>query len=94
MRIAYMIHAYNEPRLLARFVRALATVETLFFIHIDIKVDIEPFKNELEGTSVNNIKFVKRENSRWGSIGTVKAVLNAMKEICSSDTLYAFFLSG
>jgi len=94
-RYAYVIHAYKNSEQLSRLIRSLATPEVAFYLHIDAKVDIKPFELAAQHAAVANVTFVERENSRWGSIGCVKAVLNAMAEIekCAGIE-YIYLLSG
>ena len=95
MNIAYIIHAYKNPEQLSRLISSLSDKGSSFYIHIDSKVNIAPFIHCLDNATVKPI-FVKRESSRWGSIGCVRGVLNAMQEITVSRKIpeYVFFLSG
>lgn len=94
MKIAYIIHAYKNPKQLKRLITSLSSLETYFFIHIDKKIDIAQFEKELSGTK--NIFWVKREYSNWGTIATVKAVLNGIKQALdlNLNLEYFYFLSG
>jgi hypothetical protein len=94
-RWAYVIHAYKHSEQLGRLTRSLATPEVAFYIHIDARVDIRPFQAALTRAGAGNLVFVKREKSRWSSMGCVKAVLNAMAEIEKSESIeYTYLLSG
>lgn len=95
MKIAYIILAYQYPEQLLRLVNSLSTPDTVFFIHIDKKVDIEIFKKTLRKSISKNITFVKREQSNWGGCGCVKATLNCIKEAINQEGIgYLYFLSG
>ena len=48
MNIGYIITAYTDPSHLNRLIRSL-NYNAKFFIHIDRKVDIEPFKRLVKG---------------------------------------------
>jgi hypothetical protein len=95
MNIAYIIHAYKNPEQLSRLISSLSDKGASFYIHIDSKVNIAPFVHCLDHATVKPV-FVKRENSRWGSIGCVMGVLNAMQKIAISKKIpdYVFLLSG
>jgi hypothetical protein len=94
-RYAYIVHAFKNAEQLTRLVRALATPEVAFYLHIDAKVDIKPFQLAMAHAAIDNVTFVRRENSRWGSIGCVKAVLNGMAEVEKRESIeYAHLLSG
>ncbi len=67
MKIAYVIGAYADPSNLRRLVLSLGNQD--FFIHIDLKSSIEPFRKALR--NVKNVHFVKnRVKVYWG--GTPK----------------------
>jgi hypothetical protein len=93
MKIAYIIHAYKLPDQLSRLVNSLASPNTYFFIHIDKKVDTGPFQHAIKN---ENVIFVKREYSNWGTINCVKGVLNALFEALHHQENFQYFycLSG
>jgi hypothetical protein len=94
-RYAYIIHAFKNAEQLSRLIRALATPDVAFYLHIDAKVDIKPFELAAARAGADNVAFVKRENSRWGSMGCVRAVLNGMSEVEKRESLeYVCLLSG
>lgn len=70
MRIAYLISAYKDPHHLKRLIRALSIGvenQVKFFIHVDAKVDIAPFKKYCDYS--RNIEFLdKRYLVQWGGI--------------------------
>jgi hypothetical protein len=96
MRIAYVLLAYHKPEQLARLVRRLSSDSAGFFIHVDRRVSIAPFKAALRATKSSPITFIKREVSRWGSMGCVRAILNGMMEVLQGSGCYdrLVFLSG
>lgn len=68
MKIAYLISAHNDAPHLARLVNALQP-NAEFFIHIDAKTDIEPFRQRLRA---ENIHFTdRRMDIRWGTFSQV-----------------------
>ena len=60
-RIAYIISAYKDAPHLARLVAALDD-RADFYVHIDLRVDIQPFKEALGGKVI----FVPRHWVSWG----------------------------
>lgn len=94
MNVAYIIHAYKNPDQLKRLIGALDSERSFFFVHVDKKVNIKPFE-ELLGDN-NKVFWIKRENSDWGTINTVKAVLNGIYQAIHSNVIfdYYYFLSG
>lgn len=49
MNHAFLIMAYNNPDLLSRTTRLLEAENHYFFVHIDKKADLEPFRLSLNG---------------------------------------------
>ena len=72
---AYIILAHNNPIQLLRLMKRLNDDNSWFFLHIDIKVNIEIFRSLLQG-GFSNLTWVDRERGRWGGLGLVKATLN------------------
>jgi hypothetical protein len=77
---AYAILAHKNLDQLHRLVRTLDTGQASFFIHIDKKTDIVPYKQELDDLGrMPNVEFVRRYHSPWASIGVVRAQRAAME---------------
>jgi hypothetical protein len=94
MKIAYLILAHNTPNHLSRLVRALDCSSAAFFIHLDQKSDISPFRDRLLD---RNVTFLKdRLAVYWGDFSDVEATINLMKEAlnCSPDLGYLALMSG
>lgn len=71
MNIAYLISAYKDPEHLQRLCRVLSKDMdgVHFFIHVDRKVDISPFKRLVTGDHVHYVKH--RVWSQWGGYSQV-----------------------
>jgi len=95
MKIAYVILAYKYPEQLSRLINILRSERSAFFVHIDKKVDISGFRSAL-GSGADDIVFLRRENSSWGSVGSVKAVLNGIRQVLDSSIKfdYIYVMSG
>lgn len=94
---AYIVLAHREPKQLAQLLEVLNHEDDHFFVHIDRKVSIEPFQEEIRKLRIPNIHFIgKRENGQWGGMGIVYATINAIDEIVSLDTpfCHVHLLSG
>jgi len=94
MKIAYIILAHKNPLQVVRLVQALLYKNTSFFIHIDKKTNIAPFREALGKLTGADIRFVKREDGRWGGLGIVQGTLNALREVAAGQFEYAVLLSG
>jgi hypothetical protein len=94
MNLNYIILVHKNPEQVGRLVRRLRSKNSFFYVHVDSKASIDPFRSLL---SVNpNLRFVKkREDGKWGSLGIVKAVLRALQQILQDKrTGYCILLSG
>jgi hypothetical protein len=94
MKIAYLIIAHKDPRHLARLVNALITSEAYVYIHLNKKVDSEPFERLIQNEQVTFIE--ERYAVYWGGFSMVKAKMALLKEIIGSGIEFdrVFFLSG
>lgn len=94
MKIAHLILAHTAPQQLERLVKRLRHTDAYFFIHIDAKSDIKPFKYL---SDIHNVRFVnKRVRVYWGGYSQVQASINGFKEIMASgiEFDYVNLLSG
>lgn len=82
MAIAHLILAHSAPVQLARLVKALRHPEARFYIHVDKKVDIRPFRKHVQGEDVTFV--AARVNVRWGAYSMVQATLNGLEEVLRS----------
>ena len=93
MNIAYLISAHTDAPQLARLIEALHP-DAEFFIHIDRKSDIRPFK---EVINAENVHFIEnRIDVRWGTLIEVEyqmALIRAAVEYPRHFD-HIFFLSG
>ena len=87
-KIAFLISAYTEPQSLFSLVRRLDEMLCAdFFIHIDKKVAIEPFKTDIE--TMPNVFFIQdRVRVYWGGYSQVEMQMSLMKEMFSKDISY------
>ena len=87
-KIAFLISAYTEPESLHALVRKLdEMLDADFFIHIDKKVAIEPFKTDLE--TMPNVFFIQnRVRVYWGGYSQVEMQLSLIKEMLCRDISY------
>jgi hypothetical protein len=77
---AYVILAHKNLDQLPRLVRTLDTGQASFFLHIDKKTNISPYKQELgEIGQLPHVQFVKRYHCPWAAFGIIKAQRAAMQ---------------
>lgn len=82
-RIAYVISAYKDAPHLARLVRALDD-DADFYVHIDAKADIAPFKEALRG----KVTFVPRHWVSWGGWEQVEYQKELLAAVIHSGMAY------
>lgn len=94
MRIAHLILTYTNPQQTERMIRNMAHKNFDFYIHVDLKYDINP---HLFLGSMPNVYFINnRIDVRWAGFNTVIATFECIKEIVATGIQYDFinFLSG
>jgi len=95
MVVAHLILVHSKPSQLKRLVGKLVHDKAIFFVHVDAKVDLQPFKDALD--AFNNIHFVAdRINIQWATYSMVEATVNGFKAIVNSGLPidYVNLLSG
>ena len=93
MNLAYLISAHTDAPQLARLISALHP-DADFFVHIDKKSDIRPFK---EAISAKNVHFIEnRIDVRWGTLIEVEYQIELIKAAVLWPRHFdrIFFLSG
>lgn len=94
MRKAYVLEAHRYPQQLLRLVSRLHDGHSEFFVHIDKKADLAPFRILERFGDV--IHWVAREDAKWAGYGSVQATLNGLKAVRDSGKPFdhIFLLSG
>jgi hypothetical protein len=93
MKIAYLLFAYKNPKLVARVIERLSTEDCAFFIHIDQKSDMDQFSH-LRGKSVFFTE--KRMSVYWAEFTGIEAILLLIRQALAGPHEYEYFvlLSG
>lgn len=96
MNINYLIIAHKNPEQLKRLILKLKESWTWFFVHIDKGVEIEHFKEKLQGIEkVTIIRDEKRVETIWGDISIVQATLNLIDEVLQqNENGFCVLMSG
>ena len=93
-KIAYIISAYTEPQALANLISALQDESVDFYIHIDRKVNIAPFKDFVGFP--NNVYWVpddKRIKVYWGGYSQVNMQLEMLAMVFENSCTYERIVS-
>ncbi|HEY0058615.1 MAG TPA: beta-1,6-N-acetylglucosaminyltransferase [Flavisolibacter sp.] len=91
---AYIILAHKNPMQLQRLVGALSDGCSHFFVHIDSRTGISPFRIFLH--SPKHISILPGIKTEWGGFGLVKAALNGLEAVFRSEEKFdhIILLSG
>ncbi len=93
MKIAYLIFAYKNPKLLQRQILALSSTDSAFFVHIDKKSNINDFSFNTE----SNIFIINnRVPVFWAEFSGVLAILALLSRALQGPEHYDYLvlLSG
>ena len=93
MRIAYLISVYKDPMHLHRLIKVLSwgmEKQVRFFVHVDAKVEIEPFEKCCK--DISNIVFLtKRYWVQWGGYSQVLYQMELFKTALRDETVSGRF---
>jgi hypothetical protein len=98
IKLAYIILTHKNPAQLTRLVKRLHTDNSLILIHIDKKVDANPFYQALDQTvsSGQDIRYIPRSKIYWGEWGMIQSTLNGLKMALAEQPAvdYIFLISS
>lgn len=94
MRIATVIICHQDPVAVERMIKAMAHPSVDFYLHLDKKVDIQPYA--FLGVRRDTYFIHNRKMVRWGGLSQLEAMISSMNEILASGRSYDFInlLSG
>jgi hypothetical protein len=93
MKIAYLLFAYKNPKLIKKTVEFLSCEDASFFVHIDAKIAIHQF----ESIRGENVFFTdKRIRVHWAEFSGVEAILLLIRQALAAPQHHDYFvlLSG
>jgi len=89
MKIAYLVSAYKNPRLVKKTLEYLSCKDVAFFVHIDAKSDIKPF----ESIHSENVFFCeKRIPVYWAEYSFVEAQMLLIRQALAAPEHYNYFV--
>src|SRR5262249_49006022 len=89
MKIAYLVFAYNNPKLLRKVVERLSCEDCSFFIHIDAKSNL----NDFAAINGKNVFFLSpRIPVYWAEFSGVKAILLLIRQALAAPQQHDYFL--
>lgn len=89
----YLISAHKNPEQLSRLISRLDDGSSRFYVHMDLKTEIQPFKNAI---SSHNVIFIEnRIDCIWGDFSQVEVTLNLINAVIKeNNNFYSIFISG
>jgi len=92
MQIAYLFLGYRAPRVLASSAQILNDENDLFFLHVDKKLDLTNYMEEMNAPNVHPIS--ERFEINWGTFSMVEAEVALLRAaLATSSPDYFVFLS-
>ncbi|MCX2574877.1 beta-1,6-N-acetylglucosaminyltransferase [Pedobacter sandarakinus] len=89
MKVAHIIMAYKSPQQIERMIRAMDHPDFHFFIHLDKKISIAPFRYL---QTIKNVSFIRnRSVCNWGGFSFVKAVINSLSEVLDGHQVFDYY---
>lgn len=91
LKIAYICLCHTDPVFVARTAKTLQYEKDGFFIHVDNKQDITPFREACNG--IENVYFVEeRIDNYWGGYNSIIATMRTIKLALSTNDYDRFVL--
>lgn len=93
MKKNYLILSHKNPQQICRLIKRLDDGNSQFFVHVDLKSNLEEFKilNSLKNTQI----IPEREKCIWGDFSIVKATLHLLENtIKHRNEGFTILLSG
>lgn len=92
MRIAHLILAHKNPAQLERLLKLLEHPAFDFYIHIDKKINDQPFASLFNNQ--NTFQIRNRTRIFWAGYGTIQATINGFREILQKQYDYVNVISA
>jgi hypothetical protein len=84
MKKIYLILAHKSPEQLERQIRALTDEQAYFYIHVDLKSDINLFRKQVK---MDRVIFIeKRVDCIWGDFSIIIATLNLIEAVIKNHS--------
>lgn len=94
LRIAYLILVHKNPDQLDRLLNRLAYPDTVFYIHVDAKADLNAFQAAVKPLPAGEIVWLtKRTAVSWGNFSLSAAYLAGFDAILQTDSEPDFIIT-
>lgn len=88
MRVAHILMVHRSPAQLERLLTVMAHKDFDFYIHVDKKVDIQPFEYL---SKIKQVYFISnRTVCNWGGFSLVNAIMKSIDQVQASEVKYDF----
>jgi hypothetical protein len=89
MALAYLILAHRNPHQVARLVARLSSPEDVVFVHVDRKVDLEPFRTAFQELPDPPQLVRPRARVKWATYGNVRATLLGIRAVLRCERAFS-----
>src|SRR5579875_2591010 len=93
-KLGIVVLAHNRPEQLAILLGVLRHPQVTIYLHVDRGVNIQPFRSVLAEGGVDDVVWVERHRSAWGSLGIVDPELEGIQRAIADDCSYVMLISG
>ncbi len=84
MKIAYLIIAHTDPKQCSNLISALDSECAHFFVHVDKKVELRPFLENIRTTKSHLVYVKERNEVYWGGYSVVRATIKLISNAVNS----------
>src|SRR3982750_2819655 len=84
MKFAYLVFVHKNPEQFIRLIKTIDTPDSVFFIHVDKKADIAPYKKVEDIIDPKKITWLKRKGIVWAGFNMIRVSLDGLREIVKS----------
>ena len=93
-KLGIVLLAYNRPEQLAILLETLRHPQVTVYLHVDRRVDLGPFRTAIAEAHLDELVWVRRYRSSWGSLGIVDAELEGIARAVADRCSYVMVISG
>jgi hypothetical protein len=84
MKFAYLVFVHKNPDQFIRLIKAIDNPDSVFYIHVDKKVDLTPYKKLEEIIDPEKITWLRRKGIVWAGFNMIRVSLDGLREIIKS----------
>lgn len=95
MKYAYLILVHQQPELFIRLVKSLNNENAVFIVHVDAKIDEQPFRRVEDFVDASKFTWLKQQSIVWAGFNSIKVTLDGLRAAADlKDVSHVTFISG